>query len=73
MQLFDLDLDTAMRRHRPEPSDGKAPGIGHRAAHEHRILHLAIAIFLNDPAGVAEIGVCQPRLVFRRRTCAVKF
>ena len=73
MRLLDLYLDTAMRRHCPQPANGKAAGIGHRTAHEHRIFHLAIAVFLNDPTRIAEIGVCQPRLVFRRRTCAVKF
>ena len=73
MRFVDFDLYTAMRRHRLEPANGKTPGIGHRPTHEYRIFHLAIAIFLDDPAGVAEIGVGQPRLVFRRRTCAVKF
>ncbi len=65
MRLIDLDGDFAVSRHSLQPFGGQPAGIGHRAAHEHRIFHLAIAIRLDDATGVAEIGIGQSRLFVR--------
>ena len=65
MRLFNRNGHIPMRGHSLKPFNSQPSGIGNRPPHESGILDLAIAIRLDNPLRVAEIGVCQPRLAVR--------
>ena len=70
MRLFNRNGHIPMRRHALQPFNRQPSGIGYGPPHENGIFDLAIAIDLDNPLRVAEIGVRQPGLAFRGRSCA---
>ena len=65
MRLINLEGDITVTRHQLQPFVSQPAGIGHRSAHEDGILHLAIAVRLDDAARIAKVSVGQSRLFVR--------